>query len=156
MFSSLRPLICGGKRQMQANSIHLNSFGQILAILGLLICDSSISLAQSVLTDDAHTSSVTRDQDLNFGTNPNLTVSSTNNTYLKFKLSSTLPPGTQGSDIAKATLKLFVGNVSAPGAIDVVHLTENWSEKTITASNAPAAGDVIASGIPIDANKKGQ
>jgi len=93
----------------------LNKFGRIFAILVLMVCFAGMSMAQSVLTDDAHTSNSPRDADTNFGTNPNLTVSPTNNVYLKFKLSPTLPAGIQGSDVAKATLKLYLGNVTSPG-----------------------------------------
>jgi hypothetical protein len=41
---------------MHANSIRLKTTAQLVAILGLAIFASSASLAQSVLTDDAHTS----------------------------------------------------------------------------------------------------
>src|SRR6185369_3625390 len=128
----------------------------ILGALLLVICLSGMTMAQSVLSDDANTSNLPKDLDTNFGTNPNLTVAATNTVYLKFKLSPALPAGTEASQIAKATLKIYVGNVSAPGTIDVVELADNWSEKTITARNAPALGDLIASGVTIDVNKKGQ
>src|SRR5262252_6980903 len=129
-----------------------NIFGALL----LVVCLSGLTMAQSVLSDDANTSTLTKDLDANFGTNPNLMVSPTNTTYLKFKLSATLPTGTLGSDVAKATLKVYVGNVSAPGTIDVVELADNWSEKTLTARNAPALGDLVVTGVSIDVNKKGQ
>ncbi len=89
----------------------LNRFSNIFAVLALTVCVSGIAMAQSVLSDDAHTSTSPRDVDTNFGTNPNLAVSPTNNVYLKFKLSPTLPAGIQGSDVAKATLKLYLGNL---------------------------------------------
>ena len=118
-------------------------------------CTQTI-LAQSILSDDAHTSSLTKDLDANFGTSPNLLVSPINTGYLKFKLTPTVPVGTQGSDVSKATLKIYVGNISTPGTIDVIQAAESWNEKTVTARNAPAMGDVLATGVVIDANKKGQ
>src|SRR5689334_13295903 len=127
-------------------------FGAVL----LVVCLSGLTMAQSVLSDDAHTSTLPKDLDTNFGINPNLTVSATNTIYLKFKLSPALPADTQASHIAKATLKVYVGSVSAPGTIDVVELADNWSEKTLTARNAPALGDLVVSGVNIDVNKKGQ
>src|SRR6185503_10923120 len=109
---------------------------QVFKTMLLVVCLSGLTMAQSVLSDDAHTSTLPKDLDTNFGTNPSLTISATNTIYLKFKLSPVLPPDTQASHVAKATLKLYVGNVSAPGTIDVVELADNWSEKTITARNA--------------------
>jgi hypothetical protein len=131
-------------------------FKTMFGALLLVVCVSGLTMAQSVLSDDANTSTLPKDLDTNFGTNPNLTASATNTIYLKFKLSTALPPDMQASDVAKATLKLYVGSVSAPGTIDVVELADNWSEKTITARNAPALGDLVISGVIIDANKKGQ
>src|SRR5689334_25093344 len=115
----------------------------ISAVLLMIVCLSGVTFAQSVLSDDAHTSNLPKDLDTNFGINPNLTVSATNTIYLKFKLSPALPVDTQASHIAKATLKVYVGSVSAPGTIDVVELADNWSEKTLTARNAPALGDLV-------------
>src|SRR5678816_682748 len=129
---------------------------KILGALLLVVCLSGVTMAQSVLSDDAHTSTLPKDLDTNFGTNPSLTVSATNTAYLKFKLSPALPADTQASHIAKATLKIYVGNVSVPGTIDVVELADNWSEKTMTARTAPALGDLVVTGVNIDVNKKGQ
>src|SRR5678816_4006660 len=129
---------------------------RILGTLLMIVCLSSVALAQGVLSDDANTSNLPKDMDTNFGTNPNLTISTSNNSYLKFRLSSILPTGTESSHISRATLKLYVGNVSAAGTVDVVELADQWSEKTITARSAPALGDLIASGVAIDVNKKGQ
>ena len=55
-------------------------FGALL----LVVCLSGLTMAQSVLSDDAYTSNAPKDLDTNFGTNPSLTVSATNTTYLKF------------------------------------------------------------------------
>ena len=101
-------------------SKNLSTLRNIFAMLALMVCLSGITMAQSVLTDDAHTSSAPRDLDSNFGTNPSLAVSATNNVYLKFKLSPTLPADTQSADVAKATLKLYLGTVNSPG-------TASWS-----------------------------
>jgi collagen triple helix repeat protein len=142
------------EKTMKPAIFHL--FKTTLGALLLVVCLSGFTMAQSVLSDDASTSTLPKDLDTNFGTNPSLNVSATNTIYLKFKLSQVLPPDTQASHVAKATLKLYVGNVSAPGTIDVVELADNWSEKTITARNTPALGDLVVTGVNIDANKKGQ
>ena len=134
----------------------MKSIRTAIGTLLMIVCLSSIALAQSVLSDDAYTSNLPKDLDTNFGANPNLIISASNNFYLKFRLSSVLPTGTQSSHIAKATLKLYVGNVTTAGTVDVVQLADQWSEKTITARNAPALADLVASGVAIDTNKKGQ
>src|SRR4051812_26267182 len=124
-------------REMVKDMTHniLNGLGKTLAVLLISMCVLTVASAQSVLTDDAHTSSVLKDIDSNFGANPNVMVSLTNKAYLKFKLTPTVPVGTQGSDVSKATLKVYVGNVSTPGMIDVFQLAENWNEKNLTARN---------------------
>src|SRR5215510_5074446 len=64
------------------------------------------SLAQSALADDAYV--LLFQGDKNTGAEPNLSVSSRANAYLKFNLSSTLPEATPGSKVGRATIKLYV------------------------------------------------
>jgi hypothetical protein len=113
-------------------------FPKLLAALLMTVCVSAVAFGQSILTDDAHTSSLSKDLDTNFGTNPNLVA------------------GTTGSDVSKATLKIYVGNVSVAGTIDVVQVADSWSEKTVIGRTPPALGDLLVSGVSIDASKKGQ
>jgi len=135
-----------------------NSWKSLLSLsaIALILSFATVSRAQSTLTDDANTTNSPKDADSNFGTNPNLIVSSINNAYLKFKLSPALPSGTQSSDIAKATLKLYVGTVTSSGALDLYQVASPWNEKTITANTTPNLGALINSGIQIDASRKGQ
>ena len=134
----------------------LKTLANIIAVLALLVCSGNLLIAQSILTDDANTVNSPRDADTNFGTNPNLTVAPASNSYIKFKLSPALPPATVGSDVAKATLKLYVGNVSVAGTIDVYVAAGSWNEKTITANTVPALGSLIKTGVLIDTAKRGQ
>ena len=67
-------------------------FKTVFGALLLVVCLSGLTMAQSVLSDDAHTSTLPKDLDTNFGANPSLTVSATNTAYLKFNLSPVLPP----------------------------------------------------------------
>ncbi len=62
-------------------------FSSIFLLVVLLTLQNT-SFAQSVLLDDAHTSTAPKSTDSNFGTNPNLFVNAAGNVYLKFKLSS--------------------------------------------------------------------
>lgn len=104
------------------------------------------ALAQSILSDDAHTSNLTKDLDANFGINPNLLVSPTNTGYLKFKLTPTVPVGTQGSDVSKATLKIYVGNISTPGTIDVIQAAESWNDSFGSPAifSCPQASEIVS------------
>ena len=134
----------------------LSTSAKFLIMLLLVGGLTTVVMAQATLNDDAHTINTPKDADSNFGTNPSLTVGSTSNVYLKFKLSPALPPATVATDLAKATLKLYVSNVGAPGTIDVYEVAGNWNEKSVTANAAPAAGILVNAGVQIDANKKGQ
>ncbi|HKE58386.1 MAG TPA: DNRLRE domain-containing protein, partial [Pyrinomonadaceae bacterium] len=133
----------------------LSRLCQAIVLLTALLCVSAAAFGQSVVTDDAYINKVPKDTDSNFGTNPNLSVSPTSTAYLKFKLRPNLPVGTQSSDVSKATLKIYVGNVLAPGTIDVFQSADNWSEKDLTWRNAPALGDLLAT-VVVDQNTKSQ
>ena len=128
-------------------------FLMILLLIGGL---TTVVVGQATLNDDAHTINTPKDGDSNFGTNPSLTVGPINNVYVKFKLSPALPPSTVATDLAKATLKLYVGNVGSPGTIDIYEVAGSWNEKSVTANAAPAPGILVNAGVQIDANKKGQ
>ena len=51
---------------------------------------------------------------------------------------STLPTGTASSDVAKATLYLFVNNVASAGSFNVNEASGLWTEDTVTGRTAPA------------------
>ena len=73
--------------------------------------------------------------------------------YLRFDLGS-LPFGTVGSDVAKATLVLGVGKVRSAGSFEVFRVLgsdpDEWSELGVTAANAPPlAASPEASGIAV-------
>lgn len=65
-----------------------------------------------------------------------------------FDLSS-IPAGYTGSNIAKATLKLYVSSVTTAGSFNVDLVNGNWSENTLNANNAPALGATIAASVPL-------
>jgi hypothetical protein len=117
----------------------------LLAAVVLVILPSA-SFGQSALSDDA---------DSQNGTTSNLTLTSTSNVYLKFKLSSTLPANTPGPDVARATIKLYLGAVKSPGEVDVYQLSSNWSEKTI-ATAPPSLGAILQGGIPVQSDQEGR
>ena len=102
-----------------------NKLAMLFSVIVLITLPTSSS-AQAVLIDDAQTSTAPKSTDSNFGTNPNLSVNSAGNVYIKFKLSSTLPAGTAGSAIERATLKLYLANVTSPGKLDVYRVAGPW------------------------------
>ena len=112
------------------------------------------ALAQSALTDDADIS--LSSGNTNHGANSNLNVSATENVYLKFKLAATLPPGTSGSKIGRATLKLYIAKVNTAGKLDVYVVSGAWDESTITANTIPALGSLITTTAQIGYDKQGK
>lgn len=103
-----------------------------LAALTLLLGVWLPGLAPAVeapLVGDAY---VTSGQPLNnFGTLPNLNVGPSAKAFLQFDF-STLPAGTTGDKVAKATLLLWVNRVGVLGAIEIQPVTSPWSESTVT------------------------
>src|SRR5439155_14578183 len=71
-------------------------------------------------------------------------------TYLRFDAPS-LPAGTTATDVARATLKLFINTVAKPGRLDVYQLAAPWSERTVTGATAPALGVLRAQGVTVAA-----
>src|SRR5215471_9448891 len=58
------------------------------------------------------------------------------NGYIKFKLTSTLPPGTTESNVSKATLTLYVSSLTAAGSLVLHRITGTWNENTISSTTA--------------------
>ncbi|HXM36420.1 MAG TPA: DNRLRE domain-containing protein [Pyrinomonadaceae bacterium] len=106
----------------------------------VILLAPNLSLAQNAtLTDDTHTNSLKPNK--NFGTAETVQVRGTvHRGLLKFKLTPNLPPGTIGSHVGKATLKLFLGAVGAPGQIDVQRVLSAWTEQSATDATFPTIG----------------
>src|SRR5438309_432329 len=66
--------------------------------------------------------------------------------FIRFDL-STLPPGTTGSEVTRATLMVFVNALRVPGSLDVRQVTSAWNEATISGTNEPTLGATIASAL---------
>ena len=109
-----------------------------------------MSHAQITPAQDAYTNSAT--PTTNFGTATTLGVANTStsiqNAYIQFDLSS-IPTGYTGSNVAKATLKLYVNAVTTAGSFNVDFVNGNWSGKTITYNLAPALGSTIVSSVSL-------
>ena len=72
--------------------------------------------------------------------------------YVQFNLAS-IPAG---ASVSQATLKLYVNTVTTAGSFNVDYVNGIWAESTIDASNAPALGSTIASGVSITSADKNQ
>ena len=105
-------------------------------------CFLTGAYAQITPSADASTSSLAPFQ--NYGSNGYLYVRNTTQlTYIQFDL-STIPAGYTGSNIAKASLKLYIYSVATAGTLNVDYVTSPWAEKTITFNNPPTLGGFIA------------
>jgi Chaperone of endosialidase len=121
----------------------------ILATLFIVLV-ATIVHAQLTPSNDAYTN--TGSPAVNFGAKPLLDIqSASQNTYIQFDLSS-IPSGYTGSNIAKATLKLFVNTVTDTGNFNVNLVNGTWSEDTITSNFAPVLGNTIAVSIPLSSS----
>ncbi len=89
------------------------------------------------LTGDAHVS-LTRST-TNFGTLANLYVGNGNTALLQFDL-STLPAGLTSSQVAHATLTVFVNRVNTGGTVSLSPVTSAWSESAVTYATIPTIG----------------
>ncbi len=117
----------------------------------LLLLPSNASAQSATVTDDAFLSTNSTTQQVNLNgqgisllvAGSSATVGSahvgTTKSFIKFQLQSSLPPATASSNVAKATLKLFLSPVTSPsGTIDIYPVTGDWNESTLNPSSPPA------------------
>ncbi len=138
----------------------LISKGLLVSLLiAISILLPSLSFAvEATLTDDAYTYSGSRTANTRYGTQPILSVrgapggAALKRSFLKFDL-STLPAGTTGANVQKATLKLYVNKLTASGSFDIAKVTADWNETTVTDQTAPSVEGVVATGVGINQAK---
>jgi hypothetical protein len=102
---------------------------------------------------DAYTN--TADPTTNYGASKLLDVESSQTTYIQFDLSA-IPAGYTGSNITKASLKLYVNTATKAGSFNVDYVNGTWTESTITANLAPALGTTIQASVPLTTADKNQ
>jgi YVTN family beta-propeller protein len=118
------------------------------ALLLSLLATPRVAQAQLPPTDDAWVKAGTT---TNNGSDPGLRVidaAQSTSTFVRFNLGS-LPSGTAGSAVAKATLTLFVTVLNSPGAFNVYQVAGPWTEGSITGQTQPALGPQIAAGVAV-------
>ena len=105
--------------------------------------------AQTVpLTQDTY---VVPGSGINYGTAATINVGgpSADTALVQFDLMA-LPSGIVGSNVAKATLTLFVNKVGAAGTVNISVANGPWSELTVNGTGAsPVPGAAVASGVSI-------
>ncbi len=110
----------------------------------------AVMLAQNAtLTQDSY---VLAGSGVNFGSATTINVGGPTVAHglVQFDL-STLPSGTTGSGIAKATLLLFVNKLGTAGTVNFSVANGTWTESGVNGTNAPVAAAAIASGVSITA-----
>jgi len=129
----------------------------VFLLIGMTILLPSLSFAvEATLTDDAYTYSGSTHK---YGTQTILSVDGVagnaplKRSFLKFD-PSTIPAGITGADVVKATLTLFVNKLTTVGSFDVMTVTSDWNETSITDQTAPSLGGVVATGVPIGNGKR--
>jgi len=119
----------------------------LVCVLAIL---SAAAVAQTVpLTQDSY---IVPGSPINYGTATTINVGgpSGDKALVQFDL-STLPSGITSSNVAKATLTLFVNKLGSPGTVNISLANGGWTETGVIGTNGPAIGQGIASGIPVSA-----
>ena len=127
----------------------------VLAMLGVLFLPGVSFAVSAVLTGDTSLSSLSSTPSGNNGVLKIQQAAPAQLTLLKFNPVVVLPAGTTGDDIAKATLKVFVNQVTTAGTFGIRVVTSDWSEATLTYAVALGKlGTTAASGlsVPVDSD----
>jgi len=113
--------------------------GQLRSTLALVVVCVVSFLAVAQVTPNADAYISTLQPSTNFGGAAVLNLQSGKMTsFVRFDLSS-VPAGYNSSNVAKATLKLYVAAVTTGGSLNVNYVSGSWSESTITSNLQPAA-----------------
>lgn len=120
----------------------------LLAAVAVLLLPTILFAQTGTLTDDA-----------TFPTSfplKSLTVQGSSATggtatsFVKFKLTPNLPAGTPGSFVGKASLRVYVGNLTTAGSFNVCRVTSSWLETNTTAPSYDTANPILT-GIQVSA-----
>ena len=106
----------------------------------LMFAQSAPPSADSFTNNSSPTTQITNYGDQNF-----LNVRSGYNTYLQFNLA----PVPTGTNVAKATLRLYVNSVVTAGSFDVYQVNSAWTESGLTYNNGPAPGASATGSNPV-------
>src|SRR5271165_6694810 len=128
-------------------SISFVALSRRATLLMLLLFMAAATYAQITPSADSYTNTTT--PTTNYGAKVLLDVqSASQTTYIQFDLSS-IPTGYTSSNVAKASLKLYVNAVTTAGSFNVDYVNGSWAENTITTNLAPALGTTIVASVPL-------
>ena len=115
-------------------------------VISLGLCTSLAASATNLpVAADAHVNSSR--PTTNFGYMSNLYVGNGSTTLLQFNLAG-LPTGLTASQVARATVTVFVSRINSPGDITISPVTSSWTESGVTYSNLPTIGTALGSVTP--------
>jgi len=115
----------------------------LLVVFALLVSVSITGFAQAPPSADAYVTSA--QPAANFGNSALLPVQAETTSYVRLNLAA-LPAN---ATIAKATLRLYVNAVAAPGSFDIYQVESVWSERGLNFNSAPAQGASATGGKPV-------
>ncbi|MDQ3687715.1 MAG: hypothetical protein M3430_19235 [Acidobacteriota bacterium] len=80
---------------------------------------------------------------------------------LRFKLFSTLPANAPGTEVERATRKVYIGSLNTTGKLDVYAVSAAWDVSSITTNNVPALGSLVTTTaqittVPVNSAKEQQ
>jgi hypothetical protein len=128
----------------------VRNYSLIFSLLCGLTMLPAAALAQTVpLTQDTYFVPLNH---ANYGISPTLQVGGLDgaDTLVQFDLTA-LPTGITGSNIAKATLTLFVNRVDLAGMVDISVADGPWFELTVNGRNTPPVAGAAVSEVPVSA-----
>ena len=107
--------------------------------------------ADARLAADAYVSTGAPNANNQFAPSNHVGGNGNRRSFIRFDM-ATLPAGTPGSQVAKASLVLFADTAANGSAFDVMRVAGAWSESTLTNNSAPALGSAVATAIPAATN----
>jgi hypothetical protein len=139
-----------GIRVTRERSSGMALLGALLA-LGAILGARDAAATETKLVGDTFVNAGSPGQ--NNGTGAQLKVggSPAKSGLVSFDLSF-LPASVTSADVARATLKIFVAQVSAAGSFDVRRVSGPWSESTVTFATMPALGGTEAAGVAVSSS----
>ena len=117
-----------------------------ISILVFTLCAFLVPIAAAQAPPSADTFVSSARPNFNYGVSPILVVQPGTTSFIQFDLSA-LP---LGSEVNKATLRLYVDAFVKPGSFDVYPVNGAWAESTLTYNTPPPQlGNSATSGNPI-------
>jgi hypothetical protein len=126
-----------------------NPLRQLQVMCGLALLPMAAFAQTAPLTQDTYVATNPATA-TNYGTAATINVGGpgADQALAQFDL-STLPAGTTGANISKATLALFVNKLGAAGTVNIATASGSWTELGVNGTNAPVAVTAVASGVTI-------